>query len=71
MDGFEFLAHLRRDASLPAVPVIVVTSTVLSAEERALLHGASLILPKSALASSTLIDAINGVLRVNEAVGDV
>ena len=71
MDGFEFLAHLRRDASLPAVPVIVVTSTVLSAEERALLHGASLILPKTALASSTLVDAINGVLRVNEAVGDV
>ena len=28
MNGFEFLAHLRHNASLPAVPVIVVTSTI-------------------------------------------
>ncbi len=69
MNGFEFLAHLRRNASLQAVPVIVVTSTVLSAEQRALLDGASLILPKSALAPKTLIEAIGSVLQVNEAVG--
>ena len=69
MNGFEFLAHLRRNASLPAVPVIVVTSTILTAEERALLDGASLILPKTALASGTLVDAIDSVLKVNEAVG--
>jgi CheY-like chemotaxis protein len=69
MNGFEFLAHLRRNASLQAVPVIVVTSTVLSAEERASLEGASLILPKSALAPRTLIEAIGSVLQVNEAVG--
>jgi signal transduction histidine kinase/CheY-like chemotaxis protein len=69
MNGFEFLAHLRHTASLPAVPVIVVTSTILTAAERALLDGASLILPKTALASGTLIDAINSVLQVDEAVG--
>jgi signal transduction histidine kinase/CheY-like chemotaxis protein len=69
MNGFEFLAHLRHSASLPAVPVIVVTSTILTAAERALLDGASLILPKTALASGTLIDAINSVLQVDEAVG--
>ncbi len=70
MNGFEFLAQLRQDVALSEVPVIVVTSAVLSPEERALLHGASRILPKVALASSTLIDAIESALRVNEAAYD-
>jgi hypothetical protein len=57
------------DASLADLPVIVLTSTILRPEERASLHGCSLILSKSDLAPDVLAGAISGVLRVDAPVG--
>ena len=39
MDGFEFLAELRQEPAWQQIPVVVLTSKDLSAEERALLSG--------------------------------
>jgi PAS domain S-box-containing protein len=39
MDGFEFLAELRNKEEYQSIPVVVLTSKDLSAEERALLSG--------------------------------
>jgi PAS domain S-box-containing protein len=39
MDGFEFLAELRQHVPWQAIPVVVLTSKDLTAEERALLSG--------------------------------
>jgi len=39
MDGFEFLAELRNNEEYQSIPVVVLTSKDLSAEERALLSG--------------------------------
>jgi len=69
MSGFEFLDRVKRDAALAELPVIVLTSTTLQPEERALLGGASLIISKSDLASGSLTDAIAGVLQLDERVG--
>jgi signal transduction histidine kinase/CheY-like chemotaxis protein len=69
MSGFEVLRHLRMDASFADLPVIVLTSTILRPEERASLHGCSLILSKSDLAPDVLAGAISGVLRVDAPVG--
>ncbi len=69
MSGFDVLKHLQTNTALADLPVIVLTSAILQPEERASLHGASLILSKSDLASDTLIDAIRSVLRVDAAVG--
>ena len=69
MSGFEFLDRLKQDPVLTELPVIVLTSTALRPEERALLARASLILSKTDLASGSLTDAIGGVLRLHERVG--
>ena len=39
MDGFEFLAELRQQPQFQAIPVVVLTSKDLTADERALLSG--------------------------------
>jgi CheY-like chemotaxis protein len=67
--GFEFLNTLQQNSALDRLPVIVLTSTILQPDERALLSRASLVMSKSHLASGTLIDAIGGVLRADEPVG--
>ncbi|HIF05620.1 MAG TPA: response regulator [Gemmatimonadetes bacterium] len=41
MDGFSFLEHKRENDDWDGIPVIVVTATTLSAEERRRLNGAS------------------------------
>jgi CheY-like chemotaxis protein len=39
MDGFEFVAHLRENPKWRSLPVVVLTSTKLSTEDQAHLHG--------------------------------
>ena len=39
MDGFEFVAHLRNNPKWRFIPVVVLTSTKLSTEDQAHLHG--------------------------------
>ena len=39
MDGFEFVAHLRKNPKWRFIPVVVLTSTKLSTEDQAHLHG--------------------------------
>ena len=67
MNGFEFLSRLRQNSTWADMPVIVLSSAVLEAGERAMLRDASLIMSKSELASDTLIGAIDSVLRQNTA----
>lgn len=68
MSGYEFLAQLEADARLADLPVIVVTSAILDAKDRALLERATMILPKSDLCSTTLTEAISNALSSREAV---
>jgi len=68
MNGYQFLEHVHDDANMgdariANIPVIVLTSAILNAEERSLLYRASRILSKSDLSAGTLIDAIEGVLH--------
>jgi len=67
MNGFEFLSRLQQNRTWAEIPVIVLSSVVLEAGERALLRDASLIMSKSELASGTLIEKIDSVLRQNAA----
>jgi signal transduction histidine kinase/CheY-like chemotaxis protein len=69
MTGFELLDRLQQDGWLTKLPAIVLTSGILEAEERALLHDASLILSKSRLTAGTLIDAIDSVLGAPAVIG--
>ena len=69
MDGFEFLSRLHNDAALADLPVIVLTSSILQPDDRAVLDAASLIMSKSDLSSGTLMDAIDSVLRVDAGIG--
>ncbi len=68
MDGYEYLERVHENAiragvSVPNVPIIVMTSAVLDASERTLLHRhTATILPKSELSSDTLVDTIESVL---------
>ncbi|MFN0151063.1 MAG: response regulator [bacterium] len=39
MDGFEFLAHLRKESGWRSIPVIVITAKELAADDRARLEG--------------------------------
>jgi len=43
MDGFEFLAELRQHEEWKSIPVIVVTSKDLNAEDRQFLNGSALL----------------------------
>ncbi|MEJ2375514.1 MAG: response regulator [Pseudolabrys sp.] len=59
MDGFEFLAQLRRDPKHEKTPVIIVTAADLSADERRRLDGGvSHVLEKAAYARDELLDQI-------------
>ncbi len=64
-------AACSNDAALTELPVIVLTSSILQPEDRAVLDGASLIMSKSDLSSGTLMDAIDSVLRVDAGIGAV
>lgn len=66
MNGYEFLARMNNIPSVAAIPAIVLTSAILQPHERSLLQRASLVMSKSSLSSSTLIDAIQGVLQPSE-----
>jgi signal transduction histidine kinase/CheY-like chemotaxis protein len=68
MNGLEFFRRLHNDAALSDLPVIVLTSSILQPEDRAVLSGASLIMSKSDLSAGTLMDAIDNVLRVNAGI---
>lgn len=69
MDGFAFLERMIGDSPMAHVPVIVLTSTILSAAERSRLNRASVILSKSELSSASLIETIALVQRAREAIG--
>jgi signal transduction histidine kinase/CheY-like chemotaxis protein len=62
MNGHQFLARLRDDATVANVPVIILTSAILAPDERLLLHRASGIMSKSDMSSNTLIETIDRVL---------
>ena len=68
MDGFEFLAELRREDAWRGIPVIVLTARDLSAEERELLNGSvARILQKGAYGQEALLAEVRGL--VGAAVG--
>ena len=66
MDGYTFLERLSALPHLANVPVVVLTSTVLGPDDRERLQRASLIMSKSELSSSALIEAMARVQPVPE-----
>lgn len=66
MDGYAFLERMSAFSHLANVPVIVLTSTVLGLDERTRLQRASLIMSKSELSSSALIEAMARVQPIPE-----
>ncbi|MEJ0020107.1 MAG: ATP-binding protein [Acetobacteraceae bacterium] len=64
MDGYEFLTRLPPGAP----PVIVLTSAILQPADDGLLARAAMVMSKSELSAGSLIEAIEGVLRVNETI---
>ena len=73
MTGYQFLEALHDEAiggneAVAHVPIIVLTSAILTPDDRSLLHRASMILSKSDLSAGTLIDAIEGVLHRSQPI---
>ncbi len=66
MNGYEFLARMNNNPLFTRIPAIVLTSAILQPHERSLLQRASMVMSKSSLSSTTLIDAIQGVLHSSE-----
>jgi signal transduction histidine kinase/CheY-like chemotaxis protein len=66
MNGYEFLARMQDDAALARTPAIVLTSAILLPQERSLLQRASMVMSKSSLSSTALIDAIQDVLHPSQ-----
>jgi CheY-like chemotaxis protein len=62
MTGFELLDRISGEASLDAVPAIVLTSAILTSAERQRLRRAARIMSKSDLSGSGLTGAISDVL---------
>jgi CheY-like chemotaxis protein len=69
MDGYTFLDRMSAFPTLAEVPAIVMTSTVLSAADRARLGRASIVMSRSDLSISILIEAITNAQRTSEPVG--
>lgn len=66
IDGYTFLERMSASSHLADLPVIVLTSTVLGPDDRARLQRATLIMSKSELSSSALIEAMTRVQPVPE-----
>jgi len=66
MNGYEFLARMNNNPLFTRIPAIVLTSAILQPHERSLLQRAAMVMSKSSLSSTTLIDAIQGVLHSSE-----
>ena len=66
MNGYEFLARMNNTPLFARIPAIVLTSAILQPHERSRLQRATMVMSKSSLSSSTLIDAIQGVLHPSE-----
>jgi signal transduction histidine kinase/CheY-like chemotaxis protein len=62
MTGFELLDRISNETSLDAVPAIVLTSAILTLDERQRLRRAACIMSKSDLSGSALTGAITNVL---------
>jgi CheY-like chemotaxis protein len=69
MDGYTFLDRMNTSPTLADVPAVVLTSTVLGAADRARLGRASLVMSKSDLSISRLIEAITRAQRTPEPIG--
>jgi len=66
MDGYEFLERLRGMPAVAGIPVVVITSALLTPAERLRLRSASAILSKSDLSTTVLIETIQDVLHPAE-----
>jgi CheY-like chemotaxis protein len=62
MTGFELLDRISSEARLDPVPAIVLTSAILTLDERQRLRRAARIMSKSDLSGSALIGAITEVM---------
>ena len=62
MTGFELLDRISNETSLDGVPAIVLTSAILTLDERQRLRRAARIMSKSDLSGSALTGAITDVL---------
>ena len=62
MTGFELLDRISDEASLDGVPAIVLTSAILTLDERQRLRRAARIMSKSDLSGSSLTGAITDAL---------
>ena len=67
IDGFGLLDRLAEDPALNQLPVIILTSTALSSEDRSELERASITLSKSELSSAT--GAIERVQHADARIG--
>ena len=70
MDGFEFVSHLKRDAALRQIPIVVVTAKDLTEAERKQLNGqVSQVLQKGAYSRDELLAEVSRTV-VKELRGD-
>ncbi len=68
MDGFEFLARLRRRDSTRNIPVVVITAKELTAEERAQLNGSvQKVLSKGEFTMEDLLRQVRGLVSAGPA----
>ncbi|HEY6434821.1 MAG TPA: ATP-binding protein [Acetobacteraceae bacterium] len=68
MDGFEFLDRISGQSAFADLPAVVLSSAVLSADDRRRLGRACSILSKSDLSSDMLTDAIDAAVRPDATV---
>lgn len=54
MDGFELVRHLRGDSRTASIPVVIITSSLVSEAERSRLQGVDAIISKAELSAETL-----------------